>query len=167
MSCIAPTAPQPPLPLTPVGVSQEAKYLERRRGQAWQVESPDTRVKARVAETISKILQLHELEEDWDLDGARPIDLVTITVAAAFVFFIGQEVRQEGLSWHAPRVGPATDGSVVLTWERGPRQTMAVFRRSQFPLIVCVTRERDGDSTRQITTGEEAARLVFWTLSGA
>jgi len=166
MSCMAPDRPHRALDSTPEGFSQEARSLNEERGRNWEDQSPDTRIKARVAETINEILQLQALEDDWDLDGAQPIDLLAIQLAALFVDSVGQAIRQEGLSWQTPSVGPVSDGSVALTWDGGARQTMTIFRPSRLALVVCVTRERGSGPVRQIVTGQEAARRVLWALSG-
>ena len=81
---------------------------------------PDTFIKAHVSETIDSILQLQALEDDWDLDGAQPIDPLAIELAAQFVRSIGEQTEQEGLSWPPPSVGPVADGSVALTWDAEP-----------------------------------------------
>jgi hypothetical protein len=120
-----------------------------------------------VSETVNTILKLRELEDDWDLDGARPIDPMAIELAARFVRSIGELAKQEGLSWQTPSVGPVSDGSVALTWDVGARQTLTIFRPQQLPLVVCVTREKGetgGRPVRQVVQSEEGARLVLWAL---
>jgi hypothetical protein len=120
-----------------------------------------------VSETVNTILKLRELEDDWDLDGARPIDPMAIELAARFVRSIGELAKQEGLSWQTPSVGPVSDGSVALTWDVGARQTLEIFRPQQLPLVVCVTREKvetGGRPVRQVVQSEEGARLVLWAL---
>ncbi len=72
-----------------------------------------------MSETVNTILQLQELDDDWDLDGAQPIDPMAIELAARFVRSIGELSKQEGLSWQTPSVGPVSDGSVALTWDAG------------------------------------------------
>ncbi len=165
MSCLAPPAPPPPHAPTPPGVSQEAIRLNEESERNWGVQSPDTRLKARVAETINEILQLQDLEDDWDLEGAQQIDQRAILLAALFVQTIGKAVRQEGVSWQSPRVGPVSDGSVVLTWTAGERQALTIFRPSRLASVVCVTREGDGRPARSIVTIQDATRLVLQTLS--
>lgn len=166
MSCLAIVDCYPASDLTPSGVSEESTHLREQREQNWNHQSSDAHIKAAIAETINEILQLQELEDDWDLDGAQPVDPLAIGLAARFVHTVGETIRQEGLSWEVPSVGPVADGSVALTWNAGARQALAIFRPSQLALVVCVTREVGSRPIRQVLSARDAIRRVVWALCG-
>jgi hypothetical protein len=64
--------------------------------------------------------------ENWDGEGARPVDSSTVAFARMFA---------EGLPPHlpVPDVSPDTDGDISFEWDSGPRQVFSVsVRRDGF-----------------------------------
>jgi hypothetical protein len=116
-------------------------------------------------EALNEIEKVQELEEDWDLDGARRIDPEAIRLASRLVRSVEELAWQEGVRWQMPEIGPVPDGSVALTWEGSGRQTLMVFRPGEATAVECVTREEGNPPVRQFVSEAEAGRLALWALS--
>ena len=121
---------------------------------------------ARASGVLNEIGQLRELDEDWDLDGARPIDPQAIRLAARVVRSVEESAAQEGASWQPPESGPVPDGSVAVTWEGSRRQVLMVLRPGQAAEVECVSREEGAAPVRQIVPEAAAIRLALWALGG-
>lgn len=121
---------------------------------------------ARLAEALAELSRLQELGEDWDLDGARPIDHETIQIASGFVRSVAEAAREQGVAWEVSEVGPVPDGSVALTWEGTGRQTLMIFRPRPSTGVECVTRKEGAKPVRHVVPESEAVPLALWALGG-
>src|SRR5437879_2595181 len=95
------------------------------------IEAPptgDVRSNGSLSEALQGIAQLQELDEDWDLDGARPIDPQAMQLASQVARSVAELAEQEGANWQPPEIGPVPDGSVAVTWEGSHRDVLMVFR---------------------------------------
>src|SRR6266849_4187812 len=88
----------------------------------------DGRSNGRLSEVLEEIAQLQELDEDWDLDGACPIDPQALRLASRVLRSVAAIAAQEGVNWQPPEIGPVPDGSVAITWEGRQRDTLMLFR---------------------------------------
>src|SRR5260370_18605258 len=83
------------------------------------VTEPEIRATAGLTDALHQISQLQELDDDWDLDGARRIDPEAIRLASRLVRG-GEEIAwQDDVPSQPPEVCPVPAGSVALTWEGG------------------------------------------------
>jgi hypothetical protein len=138
-------------------VSPNAPILE-------EVPAGDAGSTARLSEALREIAQLQELDEDWDLDGARPIDPQAMQLASGVVRAVEELAAQEGVNWQQPEIGPVPDGSVAVTWEGNDRDTLMVFRPGQAISVECVTQEEGAGPIRRVVPEAEAVRLALWAL---
>jgi hypothetical protein len=115
-------------------------------------------------EALNEIAQLQELDERWDMDGARSIDPQAMRLATRVVRSFAKLVEQERVNWQPPEIGPVPDGSVAVTWEGGRREVMMVFRPGQTASVECVTQEEGAGPIRQVVSEAEAVRLALWAL---
>jgi hypothetical protein len=119
-----------------------------------------------LAELLDEIARLHELDEDWDLDGSRRIDSEALLLANRVARLVAETAVQETRSWQPPEVGPVPDGSVALTWEGDHRETLMLFRPGQSATVECVTREKSAPPVRHEAPERQAVRLALWALGG-
>jgi hypothetical protein len=127
----------------PRGVSSAAQtLLNQQQARIWEIRTPDVNSTARLTESLNEIVRLLELEDDWNLEGARRIDLGATRLVSRLVRSIELAVRQGGTHWQAPEVAPVPDGSVALTWDGDNRQILMVCRPGETSTVECIFRER-------------------------
>ena len=129
-----------------------------------EVATGDVPSNGELSEALEEIAQLQELDEDWDLDGARPIDPQAMQLASQVARSVAELAEQEGVNWQPPEIGPVPDGSVAITWEGGQRDVLMVFRPGQTASVECVTQEEGAGPVRQVVSEAEAVRLALWAL---
>lgn len=127
----------------------------------------DGRSNGSLSEALNEVARLQELDENWDLDGARPIDPQAMQLASHVVRSVEEMAALEGVNWEQPEIGPVPDGSVAVTWEGSRRDALMVFRPEQTASVECVTQEEGTGPIRQVVSEAEAVRLALWTLGEA
>src|SRR5438552_682921 len=139
MSCLAPSPRRYERRSgSPRGMSSEAQHLSEQLHPENQ--SPDAGLSARIAETLTEILELGRLEDRWDLERAHAIDPQAMRAASQVVEWVGILSRREGFEWEAPEVGPLTSGGIALTWEVANREVLLVFYPGHPDLVESVAR---------------------------
>jgi hypothetical protein len=152
--------------MRPRGVSKAAVTLvKQQQDRLLEPRSPDVDSTERLTESLNDICRLVELEDDWDLDGARRIDMDAVRLASQMVLAVELAIGREGVQWQPPEIGPAPDGSIAMRWDGGVRQTLMVFRPGQTSSVECVTREQGRRPIREVVPVVDAVALALWALS--
>lgn len=107
--------------------------------------NPSDRGADRQMSVTEEILDLLKLNyDDWNCEGALPINPAMVSLAIETVTLTERQVRQEGLQWVDPEVGPDPEGGVDLSWETDRGYFLLILRPDMPEEFVCV-RKRSGE----------------------
>lgn len=82
----------------------------------------------RIREAIAKSRKMLNLSENWDEDGAKPIDLPTWERAASFLSRYAKRIwDRNGRVLDVPDITPSVDGSVDIHWDKPSYEILIVI----------------------------------------
>lgn len=153
-------------PIESSAMSPEAGWVQRQRWTALEhFTEPVSRSRARVAGVLDEIDGYRSLEEDWDLEGALPIDDGAAELASRIVKLIDAMALQQGIPWREPVVGPHANGGILATWG-GPGRRVIVMTQPGLPYSVeCVIETDDSRPSRHVVSVADAVEHALWALS--
>lgn len=151
--------------------SWEKTFPEQKRDQSMLLKTKPTATEALAADPFwnelhEEIGQLAELEEDWNDEGAPPIDTLILTQTQKFVQRLACELVEQTVSEkNLPDISPMIDGGVRLYWRPNGNQFSLLFRPHRDEIEI---REklRGAASSHRWISEEEAERIALQMLFG-
>lgn len=111
----------------------------------------------------AKLASFLDLEEDWDGEGALPIDHGSVRSAQRLIENYCWLALRTGHRGRVPGVSPAPDGGVVLSWHHGRNKAMVIFHPNRS--IVGVVQVSDRSPVRQALPENTELTFVLHALS--
>ncbi len=81
----------------------------------WFVTTTSATISSTWNDRLADLRRLKGLEQDWDGEGAVPVDLPTVTLAEVIL----SEVRVTSFNTPPSRIDALSDGSILIVWNNG------------------------------------------------
>lgn len=118
-----------------------------------------------VLSTIQQDIQnLSELEDDWDLEGAKAVEYGCIKRSLHFIESLESQNVDTIRLWNMPSVTALLDGGVQLYWYTKSGQTYLNFQPSK-PDIFLQRVNQDGKGTFDKVSDEVALRFAMEAMN--
>ncbi len=115
-------------------------------------------------EAIQVIDRLRTLADDWDLEGAKPLDSIAVTVAAMMVIRTFEEAQRRRVVWEAPEITPLPSGGVILRWGRVPG--VEITACPGMTQVRVLSRYEDGPNNVGLVSSGTAVHVVVSYFGG-
>jgi hypothetical protein len=89
-----------------------------------------------IASAINESKWINNLKEDWDYEGAVPIDKELYISAINFLIDYSTEIfKKTGLVISTPEINPCKDGSIDLSWRTSAARMLINIRKIENELL--------------------------------